>query len=96
VLHNGVRKGTAAGINVQDAAGISGTYDGFLIELGADYTTPASRKESKLFRPRSATFSIISLQTNAPRSSGVSDTVNPMRKCSSSKGVAYLARLGRK
>jgi hypothetical protein len=56
VLHNGVRKGTAAGINVQDAAGISGIYDGFPVELGADYTTPASRKPSRLFRPRSATF----------------------------------------
>jgi outer membrane scaffolding protein for murein synthesis (MipA/OmpV family) len=40
VLHNGVRTGTAAGINVQGAADVSGTYDGFLIELGADYTTP--------------------------------------------------------
>jgi MipA family protein len=40
VFHNGVRKGTAAGINVQGAADVSGTYDGFLIQLGADYTTP--------------------------------------------------------
>jgi hypothetical protein len=96
VLHNGVRKGTAAGINVQDAADVSGTCDGFLIELGADYTTPASRQPSRLLRPRSASFSIISLQTNAPSSSGISDTVNLMRKCSSGKDVAHLAQLGRK
>lgn len=44
VLHNGVRKGTAAGINVQGAADVSGTYDGFLIELGADYTTPINEE----------------------------------------------------
>jgi outer membrane scaffolding protein for murein synthesis (MipA/OmpV family) len=42
VLHNGVRKGTAAGINIQGAADVSGTYDGFLIQLGTDYTTPVN------------------------------------------------------
>ncbi len=42
VLHNEMRKGTAAGINVQGAADVAGSYDGFLIELGADYTTPVS------------------------------------------------------
>ena len=44
VFHNGVRKGTAAGINIQGAADASGSYDGFLIELGADYTTPVNEE----------------------------------------------------